>query len=65
MSFLNSAGLGIALTVTAIGLLVAATIIAETTGRRGAVRWLAGTGITLSCVSLAVVAARFAAVLIR
>jgi hypothetical protein len=65
VNVLNSAGLGMALTAAAVGLLVAATISAETVGRRRTVRWLAGAGITLSCVSLAVVAVRFAAVLLR
>jgi hypothetical protein len=65
VNVMNSAGFGITLTALAVGLLVAATVVAETTGRRRTVRWLAGTGITLSCVSLAVVAARFAAVLLR
>lgn len=65
MNLENSAGFGIALTVTAVVLLIAATIVAESAGRRRIVRWLAASGITLSCASLAVVIVRFAEVLLR
>ena len=65
MSVMNSAGFGFALTAAAVGLLIAASIVAETAGRRRTVRWLAGTGIMLSGVTLAVVAVRFSVVLVR